>query len=323
MHSNKPSKNTEGSALLVSLIVMGILMMLSVGVSSLLIGTLREGRLLMEKTEAWYAAESGIEQALFAISQNAPGFEANQDETIAETDTKYNYKISATANEIPIKEDYEKIFPEDSYETLHLNESVTIPLFSGTSSEQMIKKFRVDYYLAPELKQQNIVSASGLDILRWKIFGMANSDNQMEVINEFLPVDDGNSPETPTCMGKITDNCYGVAKFYQRGQGGELTLMEEYPIETFLSTHHQNFLVLTNMMNIDLMAGGENERKILANIKYHVINEDGRKNLTLPNIKIAADGFAGGTKQSLDLQVKRDTFLPVFNYALYRTTNAE
>ncbi|GEM_PF-1050735 len=314
----------QGSALLIALIVMGILMTLSLGVSSLIIGSLKESRLLLEKTRAWYAAESGMEQALFDVSQNPPGFEIEKRLSLPEANAEYEYRIMATAKEIPLKESYEIQTDEDHYAVLHLNESVTIPLFRGTQPEDRVKKFRVSYYLEPKISLKGGLVDNDMDILRWKIFGIA-ADGKMEVINEFLPADKGNSASSPTCLGTHVSDCYSKAKFYQRRLASDgatdFFINPEYSIETFLNEHTQNFLVLTNMVNTDLIAGSlaTSEKQPFANIRYRVTEEEGQPRLTLPKIRIASDGFSGNTKQSLDLEVKRDTFLPVFNYALYRT----
>lgn len=312
---NKIYNNTRASALLVAMILMGILMTLSLGISSLLIGTLRDSRVLLEKTRAWYAAESGLEHALLAVSENAPGFEAEKKTELG--DAHYEYRVRAAASEIPQKESYEITTDEDRFAALHHNESITIPLFS---SEASAKKFRVEYYLAPDLKLSGSLVDEDLDILRWKIFGIA-ADGAMEVMNEFVPMQSGkNTAGNPSCLG-TGSQCWNGAKFYERTSLG-FNIVNHHPITTFLEQHTQNFLVLTNMVNVDVIAGealSTSEKKQLANIQYRVVEEDGQPRLTLPSIKIAADGFAGESKQSLDLEVKRDSFLPVFHYALYRT----
>lgn len=320
---NKIYKDTRASALLIAMILMGILMTLSLGISSLLIGTLRDSRVLLEKTRAWYAAESGLEHALLAVSENAPGFETEKKDVIlsmskdAAFDIKYEYRVRAAASEIPQKESYEITTDEDRFAALHHNESITIPLFS---SEASAKKFRVEYYLAPDLKLSGSLVDEDLDILRWKIFGIA-ADGAMEVMNEFVPMQSGkNTAGNPSCLG-TGSQCWNGAKFYERTSLG-FNIVNHHPITTFLEQHTQNFLVLTNMVNVDVIAGealSTSEKKQLANIQYRVVEEDGQPRLTLPSIKIAADGFAGESKQSLDLEVKRESFLPVFHYALYRT----
>lgn len=315
MGENTVFLREQGSALLVALILMGILMTLSLGVSGLIMSTLKDSRFLLEKTKAWYAAETGLEHALAAVSQNAPGFEMQKSANIADSNAEYEYRVRATASEIPTKESY------DRFAILRLNESVTFPLFRGPDPDDAVKNFRVEYYLAPDLKLRGGFVDEDLDILRWKIFGIA-ADGAMEVMNEFLPMQAGkNSAESPSCLGTESD-CWNGAKFYERTPQG-FNIVPHHPMVTFLEQHTQNFLVLTNMVNVDVIqaeALGTHEKKKIANIRYRVIEGDGEPRLTLPSIKIESDGFSGSAKQSLDLEVKRETFLPVFNYALYRTT---
>lgn len=309
-------EKNKGSALLIALMLIGILMTLALGVSSLMMSTVKDGRFLVEKTRAWYAAESGLEHAMLEVSENAPGFEAEK-----KTES-YEYRITASASEFPKKEPYEIEIDEDRFAFLHLNESVTLPLFRGSDPANSVQRFRVEYYLAPDLKLRGGLVDEDLDILRWKIFGIAQ-DDALEVMNEFIPMQTAkNSAESPSCVGTESD-CWNGAKFYERTTQG-FNIVAHHPIAAFLEKHKQNFLVLTNLVNVDIIQAdvlSTEEKKQIANIRYRVIDVDGKGNLTLPSIKIAADGFSGETKQSLDLELKRPTFLPVFNYALYRTVD--
>ncbi|MBI5412723.1 hypothetical protein HZA42_00045 [Candidatus Peregrinibacteria bacterium] len=309
-------RHNQGSALLIALMIMGVLMTLSLGVSSLVLGNMRDSRVLIERTKAWYAAESGLERALLETSKNPPGFETEKNGNMGIQGPEFSYSVKSTANKFPI---------ENGYATLRLSESVTIPLFKGATDELTVKDFHVDYYLAPNISNLGGFISNDLDILRWKIFGIA-ADGTMEVINEFVPANKGNSEQSPTCFG-TKPNCYNNANFYRRRLGGDGASefhKEDIAIKTFLDEHKQNFLVLTNAVNTDMIVGGLtlSEKQRLANIKYRVIEDDsGKSNLTMPTIKISSNGTFGEAKQSLDLEIKRDTFLPVFNYALYRTAD--
>lgn len=320
-----------GSALLIALMLMSILMMLGLGVSNLVISQIKEGRLLIEKTKAWYAAEAGLEHAMLAVSSNPPGFEAKEKKELADTGVGYEYQIRATASRIPAKESADVELEEETYNILHHNETITIPLFRGTAEGDGVKKFHADYYFAPELKLASGFLPDDLDILRWKIFGIAK-DGAMEVMSEFVPANKDSSAVAPTCIGteeKLSKalQCYVFATFYVRQLGAsgspELHKSETYPIAKFLAEHRQNFLVLTNISNVDLIATKigltSDEKKKIANIYYRVVEGENEPRLTLPYIEISVDGQAGETQQSLDIQVARDRVLPVFNYALYRT----
>lgn len=317
-------KNKRGSALLVAVIVMGVLLTLSLGVSDLLIGTMRDSRILLEKTQAWYAAESGVEQALFSIYASPPGFE--EDKELTDGGFHYSYKIAAKSDVIPVQQDGVSTDSEDSYSILRFNESVAIPLFAGTSAEGAVRNFRVDYYLEPDLLLNGGTAYQDLDILRWKIFGI-NARGEMEMMSDYFPMMDGkNVPNNPTCFSTNNPNCnWNGGKFYENTADGYV-VADEYLISRFLNDHTKNFLALTNLTNADLVGSEQftlspDDRRRIANIRYRVVEEDsGARAITLPTIKISSDGFLGETKQSIDLNIKREGFLPVFNFALYRAT---
>ena len=329
-----PNVGREASALLIALITMSILIMLSLGVSKLLLGALQDSREVLDTASAFYAAESGMERALLIASENPPGFEAEQNSITTPnsktrpTPAEYNYKITSTGRNFPVRVGEN---PERPYQILRLNESITIPLFSGEAGEKKVENFRVDFYFAPDLGLLGAgLIQDDLDMLRWKIFGISDKDNSMEVMNEFVPANHGASATTPTCIG-TGDSCYNGAKFYQKradGAGGVIfNIVDKYPIQEFLNTHRQNFLVLTNLVNVDLIAPTApitlNDKKMLSNIYYRISVQEDQPPFTLPYISIQADGKAGDATQSLDLQVERKSFLPVFNYALYRTAEEE
>src|SRR5262249_28738527 len=152
--------------------------------------TLRDSRLTVSKTQAWYNAESALESALNDIENNGPGFETQVAKNNDDGSKKYQYKIKATASQIPDKESYEIQSQDDTFALLHFNESVTIPLFRGQADADNVRHFRVDYFLTPDLALSNQFVNKDVDILRWKIFGIAKSGptaGKMEVLNEFIP----------------------------------------------------------------------------------------------------------------------------------------
>lgn len=320
------NNHTQGSALAISLFVMAILMLLSLGVSSLILSARRDTASLLHKTRAWYAAESGLEHALYKFYEKGPGFEETKEIELEPTLT-YGYDIVATAQTVPDKEEHEIKTEEDHFGVLPLNGSVTIPLFYGSTSQdaenQRTDSFRVEFYVPPTLQAGSGKLAESLDILRWKIFGISKMNkDEMEVINEFSPMQPArNSPYSPSCVGTDPD-CWNGAEFYKR-TGAEYSIAGDYHIKTFLQEHDQNFLVLTNIINIDLISGSLSyeDRKKVANIRYRIVpgKDTGSGRFTLPQARITADGFSRDAKQTIEARVSRDIFLPVFNFALYRT----
>lgn len=329
MHdSNSHYRNTRGSALLVALIIMGILMTVAIGISELLIRSYRDNRQMIDRTGAWYQAEAGIENALLLVTQNPPGFEdikIEQDKA-DETDTSfYGFSIKAAARQVP-----ERLYPTqpeaEQFNALPLSETITIPLFSGTHPDDGIKKLKIEYFLAPKIRAQggNITSEE-FPILRWKIFGRA-VNGSIEVISDI-------APEVPTATDANTDtSCIGTPENC-RIQGGpyfnnmgtlddpKIFIEPRAYISTFLENHTQNFLILTNMVNINLIGGGVPDKKKLASVMYRVTQLDGNEGdnrISLPTARITADGYNRNTKQSIDLEIDRERSLPIFNYALYK-----
>jgi len=92
-------------------------------------------------------------------------------------------------------------------------------------------------------------------------------------------------------------------------------------ISTFVDYHTRNYITLTNVVNPDLIGVDPDVRPELANIYYRVIAKEGSSQLVREFADISADGFArnGTFKQSIDVKLGMSSFLPVFNFSLYRT----
>jgi len=173
--SKRTMQTKGGSSLLVALLVMGLLLTFTLGLSTLVIREIRQTSDIVFAGQAYFAAEAGVENALFELSETLPGFE-NQvdypDETKGEEDEdlRYSYEILNKGDTYPYFPDDEPIFltPEmavtknvlydqdpgnilldRTYNVLPLNESVTIPLFTSDSNGnvQKIDDFLVQYYV--------------------------------------------------------------------------------------------------------------------------------------------------------------------------------
>lgn len=308
-------KNRDGSALLIALIIMGILLTIAIGVSELLIRSVRDSKQLIDRTKAWYRAEAGIETALVKVTRNPPGYEEKEERN---NTNNFGYSISAAATTVP-ELPYPEASDAESFSELLMGQTVSIPLFSGTNPAQGITRFKLVYKIEPKLKIEGGRLPEALDILRWKIFGRTLDGTQTEVINEIAP-----ERGELSCVGTEISECYPTGKYYkQSGENDELQFIEKEFISNFLESHTQNFLVITNMVNVDLIGGtlGKKTKQKLASIWYKVIQLDDQTSdrLTLPTVTVTADGYEKNTKQSIDLEINRERALPVFNYALYRT----
>lgn len=65
----------RGSALLITLLLLGVLMTLTLGVSALVIREIRVTQSVVDANKAFYASESGVERSLLGLTQKLAGYE--------------------------------------------------------------------------------------------------------------------------------------------------------------------------------------------------------------------------------------------------------
>lgn len=196
----------SGSAMLVALLMMGVLMTLTLGLSTLIVREIRQTGDIVSAGQAYYAAEAGMENALFDLAETLPGYETEViypgEEEEEEEFLNYQYSIGNKGNAFPYFPEDEPVFldpnsavpskvlyddfSERTYNVLPLNESVTIPLFTvgDDGSINNIDSFLVQYYVnfedrenfakiqrAEEDNDERPIKLQEFDILRWKLFG--------------------------------------------------------------------------------------------------------------------------------------------------------
>ncbi|MEK7126930.1 MAG: pilus assembly PilX N-terminal domain-containing protein, partial [Patescibacteria group bacterium] len=194
-------KNRKGSALLTALLVMGILIAVSLALSSLIFREVRITRSFIDSGQAYYSAESGVEVALYGLNTQLPGwqFEDGGDyksfkvddgmKTVGEVNLKNSCKAYPCFDEDEFDvngSNGKKPLLKEFYDVIDLNESINIPLFvvkngeDGILAEIPVKDFTVEFYSefnpTQHLKFNMGVGAflSGWDVLRWKVFGIRN-----------------------------------------------------------------------------------------------------------------------------------------------------
>lgn len=238
------NKKRRASALLVAVLVMGILLTLTMGLSSLVVREITQTADLVNSGKAYYAAEAGIENALLDLHQNLPGYET-RDQPGAEDDwvtggsaggLNYRYKISNRGNSYPYFQDDKPVFlspgvavtkdflyagngyRDQTYNILPLNKTVTIPLFIQTvdaAGSKVIKNvdgFLLEYYVNFDDDLQNLYSFGGdsykhLDVLRWKVFGQTkDGTGKTDAISDFFPSKPGDSADNPVCLIGTTED---------------------------------------------------------------------------------------------------------------------
>jgi hypothetical protein len=375
-------KGVRGSSLLVTLLIMGVLMTLTLGLSTLVIREIRQTGDIVAAGRAYYAAEAGIEQALYELGQGLPGYETegSDDGWVNSNggEFEYRYKIENRADSMPYIPDDEPIFlntggavskaalkhmyPEKTYNVLPLNQSVTIPLFVdvGEGNYDDVDHFLLEYYVDFHTDslgdlpwftnmQSNV---DKFDVLRWKLFGNPkiadpNDPVKTEAISDFYPALVNGGPNNPVCIGtdqsietevqcSLPTTIVGHTQFwsyarecYLSDAGGMVTgdqdIGTECDIKRFMDNHKRNYLTITNIVNPEIIGiTNPKLRNERANIYWRVIATGTTGNespLSRQLTTIKADGFANGgrVKQSIDVKVAASSFLPVFNFSLYRT----
>lgn len=393
----------KGSALLVALLVMGILLTLTLGLSALVISEIRQTSDVVESGKAYFAAEAGIEQSLLEMSQGLPGYETEGWQDVKDDEIHYRYQINNKGDSVPYFPEDEPIFltpelgaftrnavyqqqPSQTYNVLPLNETVTIPLFTdnGDGTVTDVTDFMVQYYVDFELAEDlpSFLSLGGgggpvdlqeFDILRWKLFGNPQTNDQRtEAISDFYPAHNNDSAINPVCIGSASaialqqsqtynyDCLFPVAQNYNvdpttwdptgsvsddisqgvvwsearecyRSEAGDLAsgsqnIKRGCSIGAFMEDHTRNYITLTNVVNPDIVGISnvdDRVRAARANIYYRVVALQGENEpkLVRDAAAIRADGYARNdqVRQSIDVQLHLSSFLPVFNFSLYRT----
>lgn len=375
-------EDRSGTALLVALLVMGVLIAISLALSALILRESKSVRELIDAGRAYYAAESGIEQALYKLDTSLPGWEG-ADANLGKVGDRavFSYNVRNKCNSYPCfdKDEYDiaSMFAYNFYDVLELNENITIPLFTVGEDENVdsVKNFTVEFFVNFDPLTDLIIGTEdvgGWDVLRWKVFGLSNIDEQLktESIHDFTAVSSWKNSEdegefltnaiTPSWFGsvscsevdksfRITDEilcgvyAYGAkgeqctnvqARDYYLYDSGEFQAkLPCYDISNFLDTHQSeelgatglNYLSLTNLMNPAMLKPhseqGPKDPLAASDIYFRV--ETYEDDTVREFAKITSDGFSGDSKQSISVNIKRDSYMPVFNFSIYSTYGSD
>jgi hypothetical protein len=106
--------NRKGSALLITLLMLGVLMTLTLGISTLVLREIRVTQSIVDANKAYYAAEAGVENALLGLSRNLAGYEPEGTMAAPGDDYdqsfSYDYSTSNQTDSVPSFPDDQPIF---------------------------------------------------------------------------------------------------------------------------------------------------------------------------------------------------------------------
>ena len=234
MFLSKLLKNQRGTALLTALLVMGVLISVSLALTTLIV---REGGLVkgvIDAGRSYYAAESGIEVALYKLNTGLPE-SVKLEESVELENSTVTFDLNNTCQAYPCFDEDEYDLTTGSipatamYTELGRNDSIIIPLFviNENGEELPVGDFTVEFYGAfnPSLHFKDNLVTKNLhtwDVLRWKIFGLDENSGQTESISDFTAISQANlaetneglltNAETPSWFGSV--NCTGKADRY-------------------------------------------------------------------------------------------------------------
>lgn len=219
---------------------MGVLMTLTLGLSSLVIREIGQTASIVRAGQAYYNAEAGIENALLELQNSLPGYETKitgdkydfiPGSYIADDGSvDFQYQVRNQGDRYPyFDEDFPvfvgpemgvpklalyKDYPEKTYNVLPLNQTVSIPLFvdCGQGKVRDVKDFLLEYFVDfnvdPDIMSNLIggeygnIKLSKFDILRWKLYGEPmDTPGKTDAISDFYPAHENNSANSPVCIG--------------------------------------------------------------------------------------------------------------------------
>ena len=93
-----------------------------------------------------------------------------------------------------------------------------------------------------------------------------------------------------------------------------------YSIKAFLGAHRLNYLTLTNLINPAVFNDGlDKDANSRLYYRVELFTENGAGQTVREVADLTANGYSGDSKQSINVQIKRGSFMPVFNFSLYST----
>ncbi len=391
-------KDIKGTALLVSLLVMGVLVSIALSLSALIFRELMITKDFLNSGIAYYVAESGTEIALYALEYNLAGWEPINlaDDGSVEylvNELKGSYILDNRCKAYPCFDGYEGTNDlSQYYAVLDQNESIHIPLFVVEGGVEIpVGDFVVEFYATFDPGEDLNFEADdldGWDILRWKIYGINETYGITESISDFTAfslievpgteedristnstfpswfgtkscsdsggfsnrytdeikcgevsfggVENLNSTATigenvvaETYLGLCTNT---QAREYYEYEGSsienrELSIIKHCPeISEFNTNHKLNYLILTNLINTSVFKDtvDADQEEAFSKIYFRVeVDNGGDSSKTNELVRSVADikasGESEGIKQSINVKIRRGSFMPVFNFSLYST----
>ena len=287
----KRLKSSQGSAMVVAVITVSVLMTISLGINAFTQQNIlfSKNKFLAEKN--FFTAEAGVELALLDIKENPPGFEiekkifTDDEESLykieSATDIFYNFSGGDLGSCNDLKNSY-SISGDDSWKKkaykIEPTSRVVIPFFSASGGTAT--NFKIWYFLEE--------GQLGIKFLAKKTI---SSDIPVDSINQ-LYVGDANK--------WLTINEQEAADFWE-SEG--MVFVDTKTFQSFLEDPKitEPYLIVTN----------------LSNKKAYFCIDSLDKKISKLEVTIKSDAVAGGALRSIDMQVPLGKVLPHFMFAIH------
>ncbi|MFA6435615.1 MAG: hypothetical protein WCW30_00540 [Candidatus Gracilibacteria bacterium] len=304
-------KNPRGSALLISLLLMAFLMVFGFGISQIVVDSIRVERNVVDAGMAYFSAEGAVESALYYRENRLPGYEAQDDSTVDTQDVVLENGALMTYNMMAAETLVPCAHEENAWRELGIQESVSWPLYRWDAEvgRADLKDFTLSFKVEDRDGNPNAVSGN---VLRWKILGIDKKDGNTKAISGLFEY----TGDTKTLDARVN-----TASFYEGSEGGTYVHYNNYPISDFLHNHYFNTLILTNVIVLSAQDPFDPLPEDYGLQLQLSTNNQGVSESPCEYTLIQADGRSGGVTQNIDVKVKLESFLPVFNFVLYETAN--
>lgn len=315
-------KKQKGSSLVISLGLMSLLLILSGGIMTTIFRSTHLTNNVANANKSYFAAESGLEEALYELSNHLSGFETQTGANLT-NNAKYDYKIDyknitgrippSNQGNSPTDSNWNKITYKGSYslnlfydKSTYGNQTkydcsvdcsnIVNPLDNGLS--------QLDLYIRTPDSQ--VLPSNDVFII-WGITGLSKSYPNLKYT--LLPITDKADSNYSEITGSKINNSNLVLNISTNGTDLEGT---PTPISTFLNNPDLHLPQLKISVVSELKDSFGNPFPYL---EFYI-----EANETLPDsfATITSAGYTGMTKQKIQTKVKQEGSLSLFDYAIFQ-----
>ncbi len=355
----------RGSALITTLLMTSLIMLIALGIAQLIAGDLKTGAEFVREGKALYMAEAGLERGLLELKQKHPGFQPKPFSEALTKDLDasliYDLEFLTQATELPVEDGYRileqqrsvaiPLFNVDKDNVPHAISDFLVKYYVpfkeniqnaklqdidllrwkivGINNDNGNAESISDFTAASDMANKVNPNCFGtkLDLADSVVKGNCIPDTNGEKVADSVVSGAGGSVSVKHLNCKWDQARSHYTYVPSTDFQGSVDVLEAtcYSIRDFLAKHSQSYLILTNLVNPDIIETLDaNQKFALSKINYRVLTS---KAVLRDQVVIRSTGHfggvlgVGGSKKSLDLSLGGDIFLPVFNFSIYRTDN--